>query len=207
MLIYRPVGKYTCAVPKQKISRDALLEAVWSLVHERGYHATSIADVSRAAGIAKAGVLYHFGTKAGMMDAVLAWTRERYRRYVLSAFAKTGHRPDGAAWTLEARLAEVIRRQFHLATLNGQAGCFFGNTILETGGRGPFGEALRGFYDDWIAAATAALAERFDQPRSRRLADELFAGYQGTILLYKLDGDATRFTRFRESALALIAPP
>ena len=194
-------------MPTTKISRDELLELTWGLLHRQGYHATSIADVARAAGISKPGALHHFKSKTGMMTAVLAWARERYAQYVLAAFAKTGPRPDGTVWTLEARLAEAIRRQFHLATMNDRAGCFFGNTILETGGRGPFGEALHGFYDDWIAAATAALAERFDAPRAHRLADELFAGYQGTILLYKLDGDAIRFARFRESALGLIAPP
>ena len=194
-------------MPATKISRGELLELTWALLHRQGYHATSIADVARAAGISKPGALHHFKTKAGMMAAVLAWARERYRHYVLAAFAKTGHRPDGTTWTLEARLSEVIRRQFHLATMNDRAGCFFGNAILETGGRGPFGEALRAFYDDWIAAASAALAERFDAPRARELADELFAGYQGTILLYKLDGDEGRFARFRDSALGLIAPP
>ena len=198
---------YFGPVPVTKISRDALLELTWALLHRQGYHATSIADVARVAGISKPGALHHFKSKAGMMHAVLAWARERYRGYVLSAFAKTGHRPDGTTWTLEARLAEVVRRQFHLATLHGDAGCFFGNAILETGGGGPFGEALRGFYDDWIAAAATALAERFDEARARQLADQLFAGYQGTILLYKLDGDAGRFGRFRESALGLIAPP
>ena len=196
---------YVWAMPVTKIPRDALLELTWGLLHRQGYHATSIADVARAAGMSKPGALHHFKTKAGMMGAVLAWARERYGDYVLSAFAKTGPRPDGTSWTLDTRLAEVLRRQFHLATMNDRAGCFFGNAILETGGRGPFGEALRAFYDDWIAAATAALSERFDASRARELADELFAGYQGTILLYKLDGDEDRFTRFRESALALIA--
>ena len=198
---------YVWAVPITKISRDALLELTWALLHRKGYHATSIADVARAAGISKPGALHHFKSKAGMMDAVLSWARERYRQYVLSAFAKTGPRPDGSTWTLEARLAEVIRRQFHLATMNERSGCFFGNAILETGGGGPFGDALRGFYDDWIDAAATALAERFDASYARQLADELFAGYQGTILLYKLDGDEGRFDRFRESALGLIAPP
>ena len=189
-------------MPTTKVTRPQLLEHAWSLIHRQGYAATSLADVAAAAGIGKAGVLHHFGTKAGMMTAVVAWARERFRGYVLAAFAKTGVRDDGTPWTLEARFAEALRRMFRLVRRD-DAGCFFGNAILETCPGGAFAEGLRGFVDDFLAAMTAALAERYDRAEARERAYRLLADYQGSVLLFKASGgDRAHLARFRERALA-----
>lgn len=139
------------------------------------------------------------------MRAVIDWARIQYGKYVLSVFAKAETRSDGTRWTLEARLDEVLKRQFHLATLNGQAGCFFGNCILETGGKGPFAAALHHIYRDWMAAATLALSERFCVAEAEVRARQLFAEYQGTILLYKLLGDSSLLVGFRQNSVAALS--
>lgn len=193
-------------MPSTKITRDALLEQAWSLIHERGYAATSIADVARAAGLGKAGVLHHFGSKAGMMRAVVAWARERFTAYVLAVFDKTGVRDDGTPWTLEARFAEAYRRQFRLVRREA-AGCFFGNGILEAAEGGAFSPELQGFVDDFLAATTRALAERFDADEAAERAYRLFADYQGAVLLYKASGERAHLDRFRDRALASLTAP
>ena len=193
-------------MPTQQISRDELLECAWSLIHRQGYAATSLADVAAAAGLGKAGVLHHFGSKAGMMRAVIAWARERFAAYVLAAFAKEGVRDVGPHWTLEARLAEVFRRQFRLVRRD-DAGCFFGNAILEAAEGGAFAPALQGFVEDFLAAMTAALRERFDAEESAERAYRLFADYQGAVLLYKATRDRVHLERFRDRALASLSAP
>ena len=200
-------------MPTQKISRDELLECAWSLIHRQGYAATSLADVAAAAGLGKAGVLHHFGSKAGMMRAVIAWARERFAAYVLAAFVtsshaerETGQREDDTASTLEARLAEVFRRQFRLVRRD-DAGCFFGNAILEAAEGGAFAPALQHFVDDFLAAMTAALRERFDAEEAAERAYRLFTDYQGAVLLYKATRDRAHLERFRDRALASLSAP
>ncbi len=188
-------------MPTTKISREEILSRAWALFHQKGYSATSLADVAAAAGLGKAGILHHFGSKEGLMQAVIAWARGQYQAYVLSVFTKTGTRSDGAAWTLEARLAEVLKRQYHLAQLNDGGGCFFGNSILENGIAGPFAEALQAFYVDWQEAATAALSERFEREEAAERAYRLFAEYQGSILLFKMSGERSHLDRFKQRAI------
>lgn len=50
--------------------RERVLEAGLELFGERGYHATSIADIGERAGIAKSVLYHHFGSKAGLFEAI-----------------------------------------------------------------------------------------------------------------------------------------
>lgn len=47
-----------------------VLQAGLELFGERGYHATSIADIGQRAGISKSVLYHHFGSKAGLYEAV-----------------------------------------------------------------------------------------------------------------------------------------
>lgn len=188
-------------MPRTKVSREELLALSWDLIHRRGYRATSLAAVSAAAGIGKAGVLHHFGSKENLMREVIAWARAQFSAYVLSVFAKTGHDAAGAPWTLEHRLGEAIRRQFRLVRRE-NAGCFFANTILEVGDEAGFADELRGFVDDWLAALTAMLAERFPRPEAAERAYRYFTDYQGSVMLFKVSGERQHLDRFRERAVA-----
>ena len=193
-------------MPRTKITKAQLLATAWDLIHLRGYRATSIADVSAAAGIGKAGVLHHFGSKANMMAEVVDWARQQFRGYVLSVFAKAGTAADGQPWTVEARLGEAIRRQFRLVRRE-NAGCFFANSILETGASGEFAEGLNGFVEDWLAALTAMLSERFDAPEAQERAYRYFTDYQGSVMLFKVSGDRSHLDRFRVRAIAQLSEP
>ena len=207
-LLYRPFGQYAylCFMPRTKISREQLLEVAWSLIHRNGYRATSIAAVSAEAGIGKAGVLHHFGSKEAMMQAVIVWARRKFNEYVLSAFAKTGVNEAGEPWTIERRLSEALRRQFRLARRE-NAGCFFANSILEVGVETGFSESLNGFVEDWLAALGAMLAERFPAAEAHERAYRYFTDYQGSVMLFKVSGDIEHLKRFKERAVAMLAQP
>nr|BAB78770.1 lexA repressor-like protein [Terrabacter sp.] len=58
-------------------SREEILDAASRLMGERGYDGTSIAAVSEAVGIPKSLVFHHFGSKIGLLTAVM--TRGAYR--------------------------------------------------------------------------------------------------------------------------------
>ena len=52
--------------------RDKVLNAGLELFGERGYHATSIAEIGLRAGIAKSVLYHYFGSKAGLYEEVAA---------------------------------------------------------------------------------------------------------------------------------------
>src|SRR4051812_29975015 len=98
--------------------RDKVLSAGLELFGERGYHATSIAEIGLRAGIAKSVLYHYFGSKAGLWEEVaVAQTREliaavagavpgdpdapRLRAGVDAMFAFLAARP--AAWRLLLR--------------------------------------------------------------------------------------------------------
>jgi AcrR family transcriptional regulator len=51
--------------------REKVLEAGRELFGERGYHATSIAEIGERAGIAKSVLYHYFGSKAGLYEAIV----------------------------------------------------------------------------------------------------------------------------------------
>ena len=61
--------------------RERVLEAGLELFAERGYHATSIAEIGERADIAKSVLYHYFGSKSGLYEAILeAEAQEAVRR-------------------------------------------------------------------------------------------------------------------------------
>jgi AcrR family transcriptional regulator len=61
--------------------RDKVLEAGLALFGERGYHATSIAEIGERAGIAKSVLYHYFDSKAALYEAIVdAQTNELLER-------------------------------------------------------------------------------------------------------------------------------
>lgn len=53
-------------------TRDRLLAAAMTLFTERGYAATTVREIVAAAGLAKPALYYHFGSKEGIYQAIVA---------------------------------------------------------------------------------------------------------------------------------------
>jgi AcrR family transcriptional regulator len=71
--------------------REKILDAGLELFGERGYHATSIADIGERAGISKSVLYHYFGSKAALFEAVLEAETDALVEHV--AAAVSGHRP------------------------------------------------------------------------------------------------------------------
>src|SRR6202007_2080159 len=74
-LSLRLVSEYSLTVLTEPVSgRDRLLAAALKLFADRGYAATSVADIQRASGLAPgSGALYkHFGSKRELLEAAVA---------------------------------------------------------------------------------------------------------------------------------------
>lgn len=52
--------------------RERLIEAAQSLIHEQGYHRTTLADVATRSGVPLGNVYYYFKTKSDLAEPVLA---------------------------------------------------------------------------------------------------------------------------------------
>jgi len=55
-------------------SRERILQAATELFSQKGYSAAGVDDLAARSGIAKTGIYYHFGSKEGLLAAVLEHT-------------------------------------------------------------------------------------------------------------------------------------
>lgn len=186
-------------MPKQKTTPEEILHACWQEFHRNGYHHTSLQALANAAGLGKAGLLHHFGSKAGLMKAVLEYARRSYYGYVL----KIAEEQDKS---LEERIQRMLDRQIKISTLH-QRGCFFANTILETGQAGTFSLELKDFLADWMTAVQNMLRENFPPEEAKERAYRWFIDYEGSVMLYKLDGDIAHLNRLKQRCVASLHHP
>jgi TetR/AcrR family acrAB operon transcriptional repressor len=66
-------------------SREKLLEAATKLFGERGYRDTSVQAIGETAGISRGSIFWHFGSKEGLLAAVVAQAFERWETETLVA--------------------------------------------------------------------------------------------------------------------------
>src|SRR5215831_6543179 len=61
------------------VRRDQMLAAASTLIAERGFSDTRIADVAKRVGASPALVIYYFGTKDSLLTEALRWSTEKLR--------------------------------------------------------------------------------------------------------------------------------
>jgi AcrR family transcriptional regulator len=62
------------AKPKERAdTRTAILGAARRLLEDRGYHGVGLDHIARAAGVSRQAVYLHFGSKAGLLLALVDW--------------------------------------------------------------------------------------------------------------------------------------
>lgn len=59
-------------------SRELILDATERLMATRGYAATAISDIRKACGLPASSIYWHFGSKEGVLAAVMARGAERF---------------------------------------------------------------------------------------------------------------------------------
>ena len=174
-------------MPVQKTTRKDILQRCWEVINLHGYNGSSISMLAKAAGLGKAGLLHHFGSKEGLMKAVLEFAMDFFRSYIL-AVAKE-------PLPLEQRLEKMLRRQNRLAKID-QRGCFFTNVIMEMGQEGIYNQELLDFYTEWRAVFSAMFATVMPEQEAQDLVYIMLLQYEGSITMYKLSGDETHLEDF-----------
>src|SRR5579875_3597310 len=87
--------------PKSLRTRRSILDAAMRLFAERGYHASSNADVAEAAGLTRGAMLYHFPTREDLVEAAIDHIQQR-RTEAFEAAAREQGGGDAAEQAIDA---------------------------------------------------------------------------------------------------------
>lgn len=92
----------------QAEARDAILDAAEAILAAQGLEQVLLKPVAQAAGITHSGVLHHFGSRAGLLEALFQRASERMRGEMLDRL--TGVAPDAGMDELVDVVLSVYER-------------------------------------------------------------------------------------------------
>lgn len=90
---------------QDRARRAALEKAAYQAIYERGYAGVTLADIAAHAGVSRGTLVYHFGSRAGLLAAVM-------RRFTRTITAAT-RRALRLAVTPEEKLRAYVDNQFY----------------------------------------------------------------------------------------------
>lgn len=159
--------------------RRELVRAAKALLHEQGFHRSSLADVAARASIPLGNVHYYFKTKESLAEAVIA----SHEAALLELFGGWSRKFDEP----QKRLRALVRAPLDGAEGILRFGCPHGSLCQELeklGADAPLAKAgvrLLAVYLDWAEAQFREVGFRNREPRA--LAEQLVSSIQGTLLI------------------------
>jgi AcrR family transcriptional regulator len=111
---------------KGDASRERILDAAIQLFSERGYAATGVQEIARSAGIEKAALYWHFGSKESLLAAVLDRTDADFVERILKRVSKGGSSDErldlfvNGLMRLAADRGHMVRLMLSIAIERGQ---------------------------------------------------------------------------------------
>jgi AcrR family transcriptional regulator len=166
------------------ITRGRILDRAAEEFQKRGYHATSMHDIMRIAGVPGGSLYHYFPTKKSLGLAVI---RER----VSASLAETWIEPLRKASSASKGVLAVFDAVAKNAGRETVLGCPVNNLALELSlADRDFREALRAVFDTWEQAVAERLRDEFSRRRrgktdSERLATLVVAVFSGAMSLAK----------------------
>jgi len=176
-------------MPPRKDARRKLLDAALGVIREKGYSATSVDDLCRAAGVTKGAFFHHFASKEDLAVAAAAhWTTVTGALFQSAPY-------HGLADPIDRVLGYVDFRRRILTGAVPEFTCLLGTMVQETYGSSPaIREACEagivGHAGTLVADIEAALAAT-GGPRgftAESLALHTQAVLQGAFILAKATG-------------------
>jgi AcrR family transcriptional regulator len=187
--------------PVEPQLRADLLAAVVDYVLEHGLAELSLRPLGSALGVSPRTLLYHFGSKEGLVAATLEEASRRHLR-LLEAWYERSAEHDARTLLLRAWQWMTAPRHDRLLRL-----------IFEINGyalrdRKRYGHALRAASAGWVAPFTRALEARgFSNERAAALAMLIAAMMRGLLLDVLATGDRARAERAFRSFINAIELP
>ncbi|SFI05697.1 transcriptional regulator, TetR family [Bosea sp. OK403] len=182
--------------------RRRILDAAFEAFQGHGYHATSMHDLLRLAGLSGGALHHHFPTKKALALAVL---RER----VAEAVAKTWIEPVRAAASARAGVAEVLAAiGSELDRRGAVRGCPLNNMASELALADPdFRAAAADLFAGWRDAIAAKLREDNAPGDPQPLARVVIAAYSGAMAQAKAEQDSQALTACAKALAQLLPSP
>lgn len=167
-----------------EITRGRILDTAAEEFQQCGYHATSMHDIMRLAGVPGGSVYHYFPTKKSLGLAVI---KERVSANLAQTWIEPLRKASSASKGILAVFDAVAKDIGHKEIL----GCPVNNLALELSLADPdFRVALRAVFDNWEQAIADRLGEEFSTRRSgktdsERLATLVVAVFSGAMSLAK----------------------
>lgn len=169
------------------VSREEMLNRLAKVFRDEGYEAASLMRLSKAAGLGKASLYYHFPEgKEQMAKAVIERANELFSQQVITPL-----RSDTAA---EKRLLQMLRNIDNYYC-NGEESCLLG-VLAMSATPAVFHPQIKEGMLEWINALTGALTE-FGLPKrqARQRAEDAVCRIEGALLLSRGISDSGPFQR------------
>lgn len=187
-------------MPKPNV-KEQIVTASVTLLHSKGFNATSVQDITDAAGVPKGSFYNHFASKEELGVEVL-------RRYTEQA-GQIGAVLGDASLPPLARLRDYFARMVAANAASGfDAGCMLGNFSTELSNQSP---AIRHTARQSFASMSAMLEEIITQGQhdgsiagdrpARELANFTVDAWQGAVLRAKAEKDRAPLDRFVDMLL------
>jgi AcrR family transcriptional regulator len=113
-------GSATAPLPRARARRGRILAAALEVFTEKGYAATTIADVRERSGASVGSIYHHFGDKEGIAAALYVECLHDYQEAFLDAFA--GER------SAERGVKAMVRQHLRWVEANAMAASFLANS-------------------------------------------------------------------------------
>ncbi|CCH56014.1 putative HTH-type transcriptional regulator in lacX 3'region AltName: Full=ORF3 [Fibrisoma limi BUZ 3] len=187
-------------MPIQKVTRDEILQKALGVFKRQGYHRTTMDDLARACGLLKGSFYYYFDSKETLMKEVLWWVNRTSEQRIFSVAYQHELPPD-------ERLGLFLDR-LYAAVLVSEGGCIMGNTVLETAMiTDEFKEPMLVFFTNWTNAVAHIYETAYPTAQALKLAQQLAAEIEGSLLLVKLGSPESLLRDCRERAINRLNVP
>ncbi len=180
----------------QQGPRDRLLSVARRLFYSEGVHVVGIDRIVREAGVARASLYQHYGSKDGLVRAYLDDHFESRKAYMAGVIAR--HK------TPRLQLIGLFQDIDAVLAIPTFRGCGFINASSESGSDecvGPLTERYR----NWLRGTFTDLARQSKARDSASLGRQLALLYDGAAVAARLDSDRSKAAAAaRTAAVALI---
>lgn len=175
--------------------KEKLVGAATDLFHTKGFHATSVDDIVRAASVPKGSFYNHFASKEALGVEVV----RRYAAGYGEGLAVLGATDLPARQRLRAHLDFMVQRN---TTLGVERGCMLGNFATEMAAQSPaIAAALHEAFGMWSNALVPVVAEL---GHDADMADYIVNGLEGAFARAKVTGSRRPLDQFIAITLSTV---
>jgi AcrR family transcriptional regulator len=160
-------------------TRQRLVQAATELFERRGYHKTTVEEIAKKSGVAKATFFVHFSTKEAIVDELVA-TQVKAARQARTRVLEAGGSP------VDALRAAVLELGQQTGASRSLCRAVLAATLEDSRASDPTDEPFGELTADLVADATAAQrAGLLDaHPYGSAIARALLIGYLGTAFYF-----------------------